>query len=599
MPSLIADKILPEDMALELLKQCLETGGPRIAIDTETNGKDCRDGRGYAYGVSVAYRSGDGVVSFYMPFRHKNPGICGNYDKERFLHILQKILEHRTGIYHNAQFDLVSLSTLGLNPDGHKFLCTMMQSRMVADDDFLLAAKGYSLDACSQHFLNRPGKKKSDLFNKLFKQFGWEDMPPEGHGEYAAYDTYSTYELYETLRPMLINENQGEVWNHKQKFVRLMIDIEKNGIRVDTDFCDAMAEEGEIRQYEIKELWKNRYGRPLNPGSPKDLKFLLRDTLKLPVVYHHKTGQPTFDKSAMEQYEQILELLNNPLADEILEYRGWNKSVSSNYQAYINHLSPDGRLRTNYNLLGTKTGRLSSYEPNLQQIPKSGNKPWNGRMKQCFIPEDGYELIECDYSQLEFRLQAAVAREQVLLDIFADPSRDVFDELSETLGWPRQLTKTFVYSIAYGAGTKRIAFVFRVSLERAREYINFFYAKYPALRAANNRAAYEVERNGKIQLWSGRYRHFRYPDRDSYMALNSYIQGGAADIVERTMLRCAEAGLNDGTRSRMLLQVHDSIVFEVRKEDKVDASAAIQSIMSNVQPDFGVVFKADPKVWGS
>ena len=577
----------------------MESGAEKLAIDTETDGRDCRDGTGYAYGVSVAYRSADGVTAFYMPFRHRNTGRVGNYDKGRFLPYLQSILDTRTGIYHNALFDLPSLSTLGLDTTRHKFLCTMKLCSMISDHLFILQAKKYSLDACCQVYLNRPGKKKSDLFLKLMKQYGWYDMPPEGHGEYAAYDTFSTLELYEAIRSKLLSENLGEIWQHCQKFIRLLNAMEKNGVRVDTDFCDQMAEEGEIRQSEIREIWRKRYKRTLNPGSRNDLHFLLRETLKLPVIYHHKTGQPTFDKSAMEQYEQILELVDNPLAREILEYRGWNKSVSSNYQAYITHLSPDGRLRPHFNYQGTRTGRLSCYEPNLQQIPRSGEKPWNGRMKQCFIPEDGYELIECDYSQLEFRLQAAVAREQALLDIFADPERDVFKEMSKQLGWPRQHVKTFVYSTSYGAGAKRIAFVFGVSLEKARELIQFFYGLYPNLREASLRAASEAERHGKIQLWTGRYRHFRDPRNESHKALNSYIQGGAADIVERTMLRCQEAGLNDGTQCRMLLQVHDSIVFEVAKSATRDVVPAIQSVMSNVQPDFGVVFKADPKIWGS
>lgn len=593
MPSLVADKILPENLALELTRQALELAGDsRIAIDTETNGKDVRDGTGYAMGVSIAYRSGGGVTSYYMPFRHSNSGVCGNYSLHSFMPLLQSILRNYSCVFHNAGYDLPSLSTLGLDTDGTKFFCTMIQSHLVDENLF-----DYSLDATCKRFLGRPGKQKSDLFKKLLKTYGWEGMPPEGHGEYAAYDTYSTLELYEALRPKLQREDLGATWHHKQKFIRLVNSMEKNGVRVDTGFCDEMAEEGEIRQSEIKDAWRKRFNRSLNPGSPKDLSFLLRDTLKLPTVYNHKTGRPTFDKSAMEQYEQILELINNPLADEILEYRGWNKSVSSNYQSYITHLSPDGRLRPHYKLHGTKTGRLSCAEPNLQQIPRSGDKPWNGRMKQCFIPEEGYVLVECDYSQLEFRLQAAVAREPSLLEIFANPQRDVFTEMSQRLGWTRQQTKTFVYSTSYGAGAKRIAFVFGVTLERARELIDEFYRTYPGLHAATRRAKHEAEATGKIQLWSGRYRHFRDPRNESHKALNSYVQGGAADIVEHTMLRCADAGLNDGTRSRMLLQVHDSIVFEVRKDFQEEATREIEWIMSNVEPDFGVVFKAEPKIW--
>src|SRR6476659_1812756 len=593
MPNLIADQVLNEDVAYGLLTNALECGTPRRASDTETNGEDVRDGRGYAYGVSVAYRSPNGLVFFYMPFRHSNAGSVGNYEYSRFMRPLQEIISRRTCIYHNAKFDLVSLRTLGLDMERSEFLCTMKLAHLVNENLF-----DYSLDLVCKKFLGRPGKQKSEAFKKFEKITGWAGMPPEVHGEYAAYDTYSTLELFEALQPQLAAENLHDVWTRKADFIRVLIDMERNGVLVDQDFCDAMAEEGEIRQTEIRAVWKARFGKNLNPMSRKDLEFLLIDQLKLPKLYHPKTGKMTFDKSAMEQYEEVLKLIKNPLAEEILEYRGWNKSVSSNYQSYLSHLSPDGRLRPNFLVHGTKTGRLSCREPNLQQIPRRGEKSWNGEMKKCFITEPGYELIECDYSQLEFRLQAATAREQSLLEIFADPRRDVFGELAKNLGWERQLAKTFVYSTSYGAGAERIAFVFGCSKEQARKHIDNFYELYPNLRKASRIAQREVERRGKVQLPSGRYRHFQFPQSESHKAFNSYAQGGAADIVEDRMVACAKAGLNDGKRSRMLLQVHDSVVFEVRSEDVADAKVEIQSIMSNVVPDFGVVFKAEPKRWG-
>jgi len=592
--SLIADQVLPENVAHELTKQALNADV--IAIDTETNGEDVRDGRGYAYGVSLAYRGSQGVVSYYLPFRHTNPGRVGNYEYGYFMPVLQDILSSRPCVFHGAKFDLVSLSTLGLDVGRTNFFCTMKGAHLVNESDFMLQAKQFSLDECSRHFLGRSGKKKSDLFDRFMKVTGWAGMPPEAHGEYAAYDTFSTLELFEALRLLMQAESLGDIWTHKQQFIRLLVDMEKNGVRVDTDFCDAMAEEGLIRQTEIREKWERRYSRTLNPMSPKDLHFLLIETMRLPVKYHRKTKNPTFNKDAMEQYEQILRLVDSPLANEILEYRGWNKAVSSNYQAYIKYLSPDGRLRPNFNYTGPVTGRLSCYKPNLQQIPRSGEKSWNGEMKKCFIPEDGYELVECDYSQLEFRLTAATARVQGLLDAFADPSRDVFREMAAKLGWDRQKCKLHTYATLYGAGREQISFVHGVSLARAGELIDDFYGLYPNIRKASRLAQREVERTGKIELWSGRYRHFQNPRRESHKSFNSYIQGGAADIVERQMVRCAEAGLNDGTRCRMLLQVHDSVWFEVRKEDTKDAKITIMDIMSDVQPDFGVVFKAEPKV---
>lgn len=597
MVSLIADKVLDEDLAYELTKGAFNAH--RIAIDTETNGEDVRDGRGYAYGVSLAYRSTDGIVSYYMPFRHENRGNVGNYELGRFLPLLQKLVSSRPIIFHNAGFDLVSLSTLGLDVDGTIFLDTMKMCHLLDEEDFILQAKKFSLDACCRHFLGRPGKEKSEFFQKCLKIFGWKMMPPEAHGEYAAYDTYSTLELFEALQPRLDAEQLREVWIHKQEFIRLLIDMERTGIRIDPDFCDAMAEEGEIRQTEIRQAWKHRFGKELNPQSRKDLQFLLIDQLRLPQRFHRKTGKPTFDKDAMDDYDEILKLINSPLANEIKEYRGWNKSVSSNYQAYLKFVSPDGRLRPNYNYCGPVTGRLSCYEPNLQQIPKSGEKAWNGEMKKCFVPDPDYELIECDYSQLEFRLSAATAHEKVLLDVFSDPERDVFDEIKDSLNWTRNQSKGFVYSTGYGAGPPRISFVFGVSETEAAELIEDFYRRYPNLKKASLLAKREVLRKGKIELWSGRYRHFKNPERDARKAYNSYIQGGAADIVEHTMVRCAKAGLNDGTRSRMLLQIHDSVVFEVHKSDVAAAKMEIQSVMSSVVPDFGVVFKAEPKRWGT
>ena len=589
--NLIADQILSENVALELTKQALSADV--IAIDTETDGHEIRDGRGFAYGVSLAYRSPNGIVSYYMPFRHQNTGNVGNYSRHDFMPYLQHIVSERPCVFHNAKFDLVSLSTLGLNVERTNFFCTMKGAHLVDENLY-----DYSLDATCKKFIKRPGKQKSDLFNKMLKVMGWEGLPPEAHGEYAAYDTYSTLELFEALRPKIQAESLGRVWEEKQKFIRVLIAMESNGVRVDTDFCDAMAEEGEIRQSEIRQLWKRRFDRELNPMSRKDLEFLLIDQLRLPTVLNRKTGRPTFDKSAMEQYEQILKLVNNPLADEILEYRGWNKSVSSNYKSYLSHLSPDGRLRPNFKLHGTKTGRLSCEKPNLQQIPRSGQKSWNGEMKKCFVPEDGYELVECDYSQLEFRLAAATARVPELLDAFAEPTRDVFSEMATSLGWPRQKCKLHTYATIYGAGRDQISFVHGVDVARAGELIDNFYRLYPNLRKASRMAAKEVERNGKIELPSGRFRHFQYPQSESHKAFNSYIQGGAADIVEGSMVRCAEAGLNDGTRSRMLLQVHDSVLFEVRKDDVEEAKIEIEKIMSSVEPDFGVVFKAAPKRWG-
>jgi len=290
----------------------------------------------------------------------------------------------------------------------------------------------------------------------------------------------------------------------------------------------------------------------------------------------------------------MLEKLSNATASKVLEYRGWQKTAG-NYASYLSLVSNDGRVRPNYRLHGTTTGRLSCSDPNLQQIPRQSMKPWDGKLKAAFIPKDGYELWEFDYNQLELRLGAAYAKEEELLEIFQE-GRDIFSEMASTLGMSRQDTKTLVYSLNYGAGINRISSVFGVDKERASDIRDNFYTQYPNLRTVSKRAATLARKNGKIKLWSGRYRHFDRPDEQSHKAFNSVIQGGSADIVMHTMIRLDDQ-VDDAQECRLLLQIHDSVVAEIRK-DKVDYyKEKIIKVMEAVEPNFGVRFQVEAKPW--
>jgi DNA polymerase-1 len=560
-----------------------------LYVDTETNGEEIRDGRGYCQGVSFGLGfEGVSLASTYLPFRHRNGA---NLDPVR-LHELKRKFEKYEGhvTFHNAKHDLVSLGTLGIDYRG-PFYCTMIMSHMANENLY-----SQSLDSLCLSRLKREGKKKSDIFQAALKYYGWGGIPSEVIFEYAATDA-------ELLVPLLDNvikdwesqEMPWELWEHRQKFIRdVVIPMEARGIRVDTELCKRMTVHGETTMQELLDMIG------LNLGSPKDQYELFINRLKLPVLKtSKKTGNPSFDKEVMREYETILErnYNGNPTAEYVLAYRGWQKSVSSNYKPYVNLLSPDGRLRPNYKLHGTKTGRLSCELPNLQQIPKSGEKAWNGEMKKAFIPSEGYELWEFDYAQLELRLGTAYAKEEKLLEVFADPTRDVFTEMSKQVGMNRFDTKTLTYSMQYGAGENRIKNVFGVSAQRAREIRDNYFNTYPNFAIITKHAARRAVKAGKVQLWTKRYRHFMWPQSESHKAFNAVIQGGAADIVERVMVRISGCGF-DPTECRMLLQVHDSIVFEIRKE-KVDYyTSRIRELMEDVQPDFGVKFKVDVHEWG-
>jgi len=329
------------------------------------------------------------------------------------------------------------------------------------------------------------------------------------------------------------------------------------------------------------------------------MKKLLIDDLGLPVVKNSKlTGAPSFDKEAMLAYDSMLEKLENPVAKQIKEFRGWQKAVSAAYRPYLDLVGMDGRLRCSYRLHGTATGRLSCAEPNLQQIPKSSDKPWNGKVKECFIAEDGFVLINADFSQLELRLATAYAGEEELKEVFNE-GRDIFTEMSKQLGMSRHDTKTLVYSMQYGAGEQRLMNAFGVNRLESKEIRQNYFSTYPNFRRLNERCTAKVEETGKIRIWSGRDRHFEHRN-DAYKAMNSLIQGGAADIVERIMVKCFQE--LEGPECRMLLQVHDSITFEVKESVVPQYMEKIRTTMENVNAvtgdiDFDVRFAVEVDYW--
>ena len=531
---------------------------PYIGLDTESNGEDIRDGRGYGKGISIAIRTPIAVYTTYFPYRHPVEPDGSSHDiahNERAK--LKEFLESYKGwLYiHNAKFDLESLRTLGITYTG-KFLCTLKASQLVNEN----LPYSRELNGCIKMYC--PGvehKKETDYFKRALAHFGWGGLPYSVIHEYAAHDAALHLMLGEVLAEKFDEEDLWNYWiEHKMNFFHVIIAMERRGVAVDQLMCNQMTEIGEIQMEDLKEILG------MNPGSSKDLGKLLIDDLGLPVVKTTPKGAPSFDKEAMEVYDRALERMQSEVAQQVLAYRGWQKSVSSNYKPYVDLLSPDGRLRCNYKLHGTKTGRMSCEKPNLQQIPRVGDKPWNGTMKSAFIPMPGYQLWEADYSQLEFRLQVAYAQEKWLLEIFADPDRDVFSELAEELDMPRQDVKTLVYTMSYGGGITRISTVFGVSPAEASGLREMFWQRSPNLKAINELAQYKCVKQRKIKMWSGRYRHFRFPHDEKHKAFNSVIQGGAADIVEYAMVKLYQE-VDNAEECRMLLQVHDSVVFEIKE----------------------------------
>jgi len=531
------------------------------------------------WGVSTS----TGLQGDYFAFNHR----LGDNLPSEWLPLLVDVTQnHPCLVMHHAKHDLRALRNLGVQPEKvKKFYCTMLMAHMI--DENLYSKE---LDPLSRHYGGEP-KRNSELQDGIVKAFGWDYIPVDIIRPYGANDAFITEELFSKLLPEFqVQDFDGELWDIEQEFCHFLMEMEDNGILIDTKFCEQEYERGTKIMAEIR----NELG--FNPGSPDQLGNFLLNELKLPPVGKRssKTDKWSFNKENMKIYEELLERNNDHRAKLIMAYRGWSKATGSNYGPYLEKISHDGRFRTNFKQHGTKTGRLSASI--LHQIPKSSQKDWNGKLKQAFIPREGYRLWEFDFSQLEFRLKAAYANEKSLIEIFNDPTRDLFDEMAAELGMGRGPTKTLNYAISYGAGYEKIANTFGVSIPAGKAIKDNYYNKYPGFLKFTKLAEMRAKENGFIRLWTGRRRHFQFSS-EHHKADNAAIQGGAFEIVKRQTLAVKRAGLvTDECIPN--LQVHDSLVFEIEEGKEKEYLPEIKRTMEDVQPDFGVKFKVDVNEWG-
>jgi DNA polymerase-1 len=574
------------EASLTLLKELGGHPGATIAVDTETTGLNLASSEDECIGVSIATVIDDTAYSHYFPFRHK----VGDNCSATVLDLLKQTLEGDNKlIFVNAQFDILSLETLGIRVEHTDFVDVPTMAHLINEN------KPYNkgLDSLAQYYLKEPGKLKNADIDKE-KKTGWANTTWQQMWDYAVLDAVTTWRLYDVLRiTHQWRDLPDSIWPHKQDLIRVLLSMKRSGVRIDVQLAEQYVQKGEEAMRQIEK------SLGINPASPKQMKKLLIDDLGLPIVKSSKlTGAPSFDKEAMLAYDLMLEQLDSPVAKQIKEFRGWQKAVSAAYKPYIDLVDMDGRLRCSYRLHGTATGRLSCAEPNLQQIPKSSDKEWNGKVKDCFIAEDGYVLINADFSQLELRLATAYAGEEELKKVFNE-GRDIFTEMSKQLNMSRHDTKTLVYSMQYGAGEQRLMNAFGVDKPKAKEIRQNYFDTYPHFRRLNERCTAKVEETSEIKIWSGRKRHFENRN-EAYKAMNSLIQGGAADIVERIMVRCFKE--LEGPECRMLLQVHDSITFEVKESVVPQYIEKIRTIMEDVNAvtgdvDFDVRFAVEVDHW--
>lgn len=557
---------------------------PWIAVDTESNGLDNRFHPEHkTMGISVwapGWKEGK-----YFPFNHR----YGNLNLE-LIPVFKALIEDpsRPSVFHNAKHDIQALRFFGIEVP-QNYYDTMLMTHFIREE---LPSK--SLDYVSKTYGGDP-KNRGKVMQQIIDRFGWGNIPVEFMTPYASNDAKITGELFEKLLPSFRKEGfDGELWGIERKFTTLISEMEILGIKTDRELSEREEYIGKIRLEEIQELLG------LNPASHNDLHELLINQLGLPVLkVSQKTGKPSFDKTVMEEYEMILAERDDPTAKLLFEWRGWSKTVTSNYRPYLS-LSYEDVLHPSYKLHGTKTSRLSCEKPNLQQIPRESPKRWNGKLKQAFIARhEETELREYDYSNLEMRIGACYGDDVRLLNTFNE-GKNLFSEMARDMGRDRNQVKTANYAIGYGCGAKKLGLIFGIPREEAQVFLNDYYRTYSGLRMASKNAESVAKRRGYVKLWTGRRRHFEDPQRDGHKAFNSIIQGGGAEIMKRKMLELAP--LLDPNECRLVLTVHDSIVVEMDKGRVEKWDKVIKDVMSDVG-SFNEGFKkcpfpVDGKQWG-
>lgn len=386
---------------------------------------------------------------------------------------------------------------------------------------------------------------------------------------------------------------EASLWDWERRFVKAIAHMEKTGVLIDSDLAEAELELGKRRMREITQ----QLG--LNPSSPKDLEYLLIEKLGLPVVKRSaKTGNPSFDKHAMEEYELILSSRKDTTAQSILEYRGWQKASSTYFEKFLLLKSDDGRVRPNFKIHGTRTSRLSCETPNLQQIPRqtSEDKRWALNTKKCIIATAGSKLWELDYANLELRLAAIYSGQSNLVQAF-NTGQAIWDYMSSLLGgWEKDKTKTVTYATLYGAGVKRLALTMGVSLDEAKTTKTKYFKTFPRLQWASETINQGAKEQGYVRYWTGRRRHFPATE-SNHKAFNSVLQGGGAEIVKRALIEIAETVADENCR--LVLTVHDSIVLEIKDGMEDDYLQRAKNIMERIPTEFfGMTFAVDAHLWG-
>ena len=552
-----------------------------FAIDTETTGVNAVDCD--LVGLSFSWTAG---VGCYVPVR----SVYGQaLDLSAVRAGLAPILadESKRKVGQNLKYDLLVLRNAGLPVAGPLF--DTMIAAFVLDP----TAGSHGLDALAQRLLGHRMIPITDLIGKGRQQLRMDQVPVTQVAEYAAEDADYTWRLKELFEPQLAPGGVADLfYKLEMPLVAVLTDMEENGISLDVPLLQDMGRQMAARAQAVAQEIYDLAGAPFNLDSPRQLAEILFDRLKLRVVRRTKTTRST----DAETLEALAKETGYPILGLLLEHREIQKLRSTYVEALPASLSRrTGRIHTSYHQTGTVTGRLSSSEPNLQNIPirtEAGRQ-----IRRAFVPRSREEvLIVGDYSQIELRVLAHFCEDEALIRAFAEDQDIHAFVAAQVNGVPleqvtkemRSRAKAVNFGIIYGQGAFGLAQTTGMSRTEAQAFINAYYERYPRIREFRERCVADAKRDGLVRTILGR----RRPIQDltsqnaavraqaERFAVNTVVQGSAADLIKTAMLELHERIRAGRLPLRMLLQVHDELVFESPRAAAADLAAMIRDVMS-------------------
>jgi DNA polymerase-1 len=556
-----------------------------IAFDTETTSLDYMQAR--IVGVSFCIEPG---VAAYVPLAHDYVGAPLQLDRDSVLQRLKPLLENaqKPKLGHHLKYDAHVLANHGITLAGMRY-DTMLESYV-----WNSVAIRHDMDSAAERYLGITTISYEDVAGKGAKQIPFSQVEISRAGEYAAEDADITLRLHRTLWPAIEHEPllKRLYEEFEQPLVPVLQHMERRGVLIDRERLRVQSRELEQRAGELQAEAHALAGSPFNLDSPKQLQQILFETMQIPVLRKTPTGQPSTAEDVLEELAE-----QYALPRLILEYRGIAKLRSTYADKLPTQINPEtGRVHTSYHQAVAQTGRLSSTDPNLQNIPI--RTPEGRRIRQAFVASPGKVLLAADYSQIELRIMAHLSADAGLQAAFA-AERDVHQATAaEVFGVPldqvtadqRRSAKAINFGLIYGMSAFGLARQLGIDRGAAQTYVELYFARYPGVKAYMDRTREQARENGYVETVFGRRLYLpdirsrnralqQYAERS---AINAPMQGTAADLIKRAMIAVDAWCETEGRgQAALLMQVHDELVLEVPEETAIvqRVSTAIRDLM--------------------